>query len=184
MKLEKVGKYVVESFYEPYKYDVLVDESGKPVYLIDNGEVYPVREDDVVFDSLKEAEEYHKKLIGNIDKNRIGEYIDFLLKEDLLLEEMGDAYFVNKLYENEEKRPSVSMASRERLLLSKALSGILNIDGCAFRKEEVSIVKYYNDYILLELKNGVEVKTRDEFDIFIVTSIFGNNESVYKFSNK
>lgn len=45
-------------------------------------------------------------------------------------------------------------------------------------------IKYYNDYILLELKNGVEVKTRDDFDIFIVTSIFGNNESVCKFSNK
>jgi hypothetical protein len=175
MKLEQVRKYEVRSFYEPEEKDVIVDEKGNILYssCIGEDEFYTPSKEDYYFDTKEDADKFYSQLISKFDIEAIKEYINFLCDNDRLNEILPESLFNIFTKRNN----SFYLSYGEERQIRSALNGILNIDAVSFRVSDVYKIKYGDTWLSIELKDGSEVVPTNETEVFIIQSIFGDNNS-------
>lgn len=180
MKLEKKTMYVVQGYYEPEEMDVIMN--GEEVFLVSsigNDDFYSIGENSGVFDTKEEADKFHHNKIPKFDKKEIKEYIEFLFRNDReaeILPEMIIDRFEKGDY-------AFQISFHEKNQIKDALRGVLNVDARSFRVSDVSCVKYGKDWLSVVLRDGEEIVPTNSTEIFIIESVFGNNNSRMIISN-
>lgn len=177
--MEKTEMFLVRDFDNPIKVNV-IKRDGK-VFLFayaeeDDDYCKPYGENLMFFDTEEEATKYHSDMISEIDIEKCKNYIEYLYRnnkkelETILPDVIYDNY--KRGYDN-----SFFFSYQDKAILQNALKGILNIDAVSFRISDISQVKYGEKWLTVVLKNGEEVTPRKEIEVFVIKSIFGENNS-------
>lgn len=173
--MEQLKMFIVSGFDEPLEVDVIKKNGKIFVYSYVGETEFIEPSDDIVFFSTKEkANEYHYKMISNLDTKRIKEYIEYLYNENRVEEILPEFIF-----EGFKKGHNACMllSYKDICTLKVALKGVLNIESVSFRITDVDYINYGKDWLSIILKNGQKIIPQTEFEFFIVESIFGSNYS-------
>lgn len=185
MGLEHKTAFRVNSFYDPAECEV-IEKDGKififsEIYEGEPGDWYSPSDDDHFFETKKEADEYLSSIIPFTNATSLKNYIKFRYENDdqSELSEIFPDSLIKKICD----KPLLDFSFEERRQVALALRGILNIGGASFRVSDVDCIKHGKECLSIVLKNGKEIVTRYQAELFIIESIFGNNYSNIVFSN-
>lgn len=174
MKLEKKVMYVVQSYYEPEEMDVILN--GEEVFLVSligDDDFYSPGESSMFFDTKEEADKFYHNRIPRFDKEEMKRYIEFLWTHDRGGEILPDRLIAFL----KEDHSALKGSYAERRQIEDALRGVLNVAARSFRVSDISYVKYGQDWLSVILKDGEEIVPTNSTEVFIIQSVFGNNNS-------
>lgn len=182
MKLEQKRMYEVDGHGKPYEADVIY-KNDKPFISSSAGDddFYQLGDSGMLFDTKEEADKYYSKITSKFDAKEIKKYIEEIGCYSDKLKEMlpDDIYQSYKIGRDS----SMCLSYKEKSVLRMALNGILNIDAMSFRLDDIDYVKYGIDWLSIVLKNGEEITPKTDIEVFIIKSIYGDNNSSREFTN-
>lgn len=177
MQLEATKMFLVNDYYYPEEVNV-IKRDGKVFlfsYSVDDEYNKPCK-GMVFFDTKEAANKYHSDMMSEFDIKKIKDYIQFVYYNNV---EKLESILPDNVYDNYKKGKNsfFSCSYLDEAMLRNALNGILNIDGISFRVSDISQVKYGEKWLSVILKDGKEVTPKRKIEVFVIESIFGNNNS-------
>lgn len=173
-RMEQLKMFIVEGFNEPSEVDAIKKNGKVFIYSYsDDDDFYKAGDNDVFFSTREEADKYHSEIISEFDIEKIRSYIEYMWNENRLKEILPDNIY--RSFKEGQKSFCISYDGKN--VLKNALNGILNIDAVSFRLSDIDYVRYGKSWLSIVLKNGKEITPRTEIEVFIIESIFGENNS-------